>query len=245
MWTIVICLAIGAVIGLLAGLAKNLETKQRGQALDQVLDSVSDFTPTKKIYGEKNAFIFAVDDARKKILYLPDNYPYIYDYEDIISVELLEDNIVKSRMSTTRTIGGAVLGGLVAGNVGAVVGGLSGASSQRELHSSIVVRILMRNIAGPSLDLTCLDCSTMTMNGQPVGRGDMVYDRTIRIAHDIMNTIKVIIDAVDRAERAPKTVEIPVEKSIADEIEKLAALKEKGLLTEEEFVEQKTKLLNK
>lgn len=45
--------------------------------------------------------------------------------KDIIGVEILEDETIISKKSTSRTVGGAILGG-----VGSVVGGLSGSSIQ-------------------------------------------------------------------------------------------------------------------
>jgi len=53
------------------------------------------------------------------------------------------------------------------------------------------------------------------------------------------------IESTIEAERQD-VLSIPIESSnlIAEELEKLASLKEKGILTEEEFYVQKKKLLN-
>ena len=61
-------------------------------------------------------------------------------------------------------------------------------------------------------------------------------------ARQIADLVSVIIDDVDRQEK--QNVSTPtVCGSVAEELSKLAELKEKGILTDDEFKEQKKKLL--
>ncbi len=81
----------------------------------------------------------------------------------------------------------------------------------------------------------------MTLEMKPVkdgGKEYYIYQKGLEDANRIVDLISVIIDAVDRAESQSYA------HSTADELAKLAILKEKGILTEEEFAEQKRKLLN-
>lgn len=243
MWIVIVVIVAFILIGVIAGTAESKKETERGEAMKEALVSIPDFTPTMKIAGAKNLFTFATDNEHQKILYMPGTNPQVYNYEDIISVELIEDNEIVSKKSTGRTIGGAVLGGVVAGGVGAIVGGLSGASKQHQLHSSVKVKILLRNNAVPSIELNCFDAKTMTIDGKPVTGEDMLYRQGICQAKRITDTLTVIIDAVDRAMTAQQRQAPVVMGSVAEEIAKLAALREKGILTEEEFSAQKSKLL--
>lgn len=67
------------------------------------------------------------------------------------------------------------------------------------------------------------------------------YKEGLDHANRIVDRVSVIIDAVDRANNTAMAQ--GPSGSTADELAKLAALKEKGILTEEEFAEQKKKLL--
>lgn len=43
--------------------------KNQGKELEEIINSVSDFTPTKKVIGINNQFVFMIDNNRKKIFY--------------------------------------------------------------------------------------------------------------------------------------------------------------------------------
>ena len=64
-------------------------------------------------------------------------------------------------------------------------------------------------------------------------------------ADDIKNLVSVIIDRTDsnKNETMDKNIVTKSSNSIADEIMKLNELREKGILTEQEFTIQKNKIL--
>ncbi len=209
---------------------------------------MDDFTPTIKVIGVRNLYTFAVDNEREKILVMIGQYKRFVKFEDLISVELIEDDNVLMAKSTSRTIGGSIIGGALAGGAGMIVGGLSGSSRQVSLHSSVVVKLLIRSASNPSIEIACFDCKTMTIKRNPVKDGsteEHIYRKGMSDAKKIADTLNVIIDAVDRASNA-KGPATPVAQpsSVADELLKLAQLKEQGILTDEEFNQQKSKLLN-
>lgn len=244
MWIIIlIVFLVIIIIGVVAATQDEQKTQERGEEMKQALVSIPDFTPSTKIVGVKNLYTFAIDNERQKVLFMLGTTPKQFGFEDIISVELIEDNQIISQKSTGRTIGGALIGGVVAGGVGAIVGGLSGSSKQENLHSSVKVKILLRNSSVPSIEIPCFDVSTMTLDGKPVKDIDVTYRQGKAQATRITDILTVIIDAVDRAIEAQKASAPSNNGSVAEEIAKLAVLKEKGILTEEEFAAQKAKLL--
>ena len=68
-------------------------------------------------------------------------------------------------------------------------------------------------------------------------------ERALKKANEVKDLTSIIIDEVDRTEKV-KSNNINWGGSIADELAKLAELKAKGILTDEEFNAQKSKLLN-
>ena len=197
-----------------------------------------EFRATTIISGIQTFYSFAIDQEKKKIMVITaedrdsELRKHIIDFSDIISVELLKDSNVSYSKSTMRTIGGGIVGGVIAGGAGAIVGGLSGGSKEERTISNISVKLLLRNLNLTSITMECLK------NGSILDNSDSPF---IKEAQSIIDHVSVIIDLVDKENGVQKRKST---SSIADELEKLYALKEKGILTEEEFQMQKNKLLS-
>ena len=72
-----------------------------------------------------------------------------------------------------------------------------------------------------------------------------VYKQGLEHARQITDLVSVIIDDVDRSDRhSILSTSASNSGSIAEEIAKLAELRDKGILTDEEFSAQKAKLLS-
>ena len=85
-------------------------------------------------------------------------------------------------------------------------------------------------------------------SGQEAKTGSMlwgIYKQGLEHAQQIIDLVSVIIDDVDRAEKQSFSSALTTpSSSVADELSKLAELKDKGILIEDEFNEQKKKLLS-
>lgn len=241
MWLVLLIVA-GTI---LLAVSEHRKKKNRQQKMEEAISSMSSFTPTQKIVGVEDYYTFMVDDIHKQICYLDSNSKRIIPYDKIIRVELNENGNTISSKSTIRTIGGTLIGGVLAGGAGAVVGGLSGNSKNINKVSSIQVRITVRDINNPSLTIDAFNARTMTTDGKPIkidGLQGYLYQQAMSDANKIVNTIRVIIDETDKksgnSESSSQTT-----YSIATELKKLADLKKEGILTQEEFECQKAKLL--
>lgn len=166
---------------------------------------------------------FLIFDNKNQNLYIINTIKASYNelkYNNLISIEIIEDGQLIFKKSIMRTIGGAITGGVMAGGAGTVVGGLSGNTTAHKEIKSIIVKLLIRDINTPSVELK-LDNVFKTQQ-----------------ANQIKDSINVIIDKIDRESSSN------ISQSIADELIKLNTLKEQGILTEEEFIKQKAKILN-
>lgn len=229
------------------------QKKQRGKELRQKLQAIDNLTITKKITGIDNTYVLAVDQENQNVIFLTENTKKIFPFNQLICVEVIEDNTVISQKSSLRTIGGAVVGGVIAGGAGAIVGGLSGDSQQNKKVSKVQVKLKLRDIKNPSFTIDCFDCKTMILGGEPVkpnsGMDGNIYKKGLQDALTIVDTLGVIIDANDRItkdEHMSHSLSSNTHQtnSVADELTKLLELKEKGILTETEFNNQKQLLLN-
>ena len=124
--------------------------------------------------------------------------------------------------STIRTIGGAIVGGAVAGSAGAIVGGLSGGSKQASVVSLVQVKILLRDVNSPSLLINTFNARNMTVEGKPIksnGTEGYIYRNGLKIAQEIADIVNVIIDEVDRCGGNVQPTGINVEQPREDDLD--------------------------
>ena len=152
-------------------------------------------------------------------------------FDQIIGCEVKDDSYTSvegqkrtvTTTSTGSTIGRSVVGGLVAGAAGAIIGGTT-AKKETEIidntktitHHHYYAIIRIANVLNPIITIDC-------------GRG------SAKLAEEI----KAIIDGIvlKRSQSHSKKM------SVTDELLKLADLKERGILSEAEFEQQKQRIL--
>lgn len=219
--------------------------KKRADIITDRVSSLTKLTPSTTIVGIKNSYQFIVDNENRKVCYIDEVNKKVISFEDIINVELVENGTSLVQKSTMRTIGGTIIGGVLAGGAGAVVGGLSGSSKVVQKISKVQIRMRIRNLNDPVLIINCFDAETMTQEGKPISPESIdghLYKTGRENAQSILDLVCVIIDDVDKNSCFSLS---EIKTSIADELTKLAELKTKGILTQDEFEQQKDKLLSK
>lgn len=208
--------------------------------------------PRKK--GEKSTintreignYLFLMDDFFKVLVLVgPDDHE-IFNYSDIIEVSYEENGSQLYTKSAGRTVGGAIVGGVLMGGAGAVIGGLSGASKQNKEIKNMDIKILLRSTSRTSCVLHFNDVDRVLKTKEEADR--KLYETYVQNANQAKDVLSVIIDDAKQAS-APiaqpitQPVVAPASSSVADELAKLAKLKADGILTDEEFRVQKSKLL--
>ncbi len=191
-------------------------------------------------------YLFVTDDFFKVLVIVGENFHEIFNYADIIDVSYVENGDQLYTKSTGRTVGGAIVGGVLMGGAGAVIGGLSGDSKQSKVIKSINIKILLRSTSRTSCVLYFKDISRNLNTKEESDR--KLYNTYVKRANQAKDILSVIID---NAKQSSIPVTPPVVQqvitptlSIADELSKLADLKDRGILTEEEFQVQKQVLLH-
>ena len=183
--------------------------------------------------------LFEMDDERKQFKINGENI--FYSFSDLISYELFENNVVIQESGVDR----AIIGGLLFGDVGAIVGAQTRGS--QNAVDSLYIRISLK--AG--------HMKRINLISSPTNREGAFYRDMRRRADEIIASLDFIADdnkksAIDENRRrleAPSNPpqSIQAERSpalVADELLKLKQLLDMGVLTEEEFNQQKQKLLN-
>lgn len=236
-----IIIAVVVVIAIItfASVSKdNQKLEETVTAVASNESALSNFTATKTIEGPLGTYKVCVDEANEKVAYISKEGTKVFSFEDMISVELLESGVTISKKSTARTLGGALVGGVLAGGAGMVVGGLSGSSRERRKVSSIIVKVTLRDVSNPSLNIVCFENYKLPPYSDEEGMY-LFYGP----AQEIVDTLTVIIDKVDARSPKTETSVNPTSNSLSDEIAKLHQMLKDGIITEEEFSKMKDKLI--
>lgn len=156
----------------------------------------------------------------------------------MLSCEIFTDGDTVTKTSRSSQAGGALVGGVLLGGVGAIIGGLSGKKTAVEKVRRVDLRIVVNNTQKPVHDINLYSGET--------NKNSMFHKAATEKARHWHSLIAILIKRADEEDKAKESTPQPVEKnkSVADELSKLMELKEKGILTDEEFTQQKLKLLS-
>ncbi|TMW71161.1 SHOCT domain-containing protein [Alteribacter natronophilus] len=227
----------------------------RTQGINKV-ERETDFQASLTFEGNPHVSqVIAVDEKGMKVALIDGerfNESYqVVDYRDILSSEVLVDG--KELISTSRSsqIGGALLGGILAGGVGAIIGGLSGTKSKGKDISRIDFHIIINDTANPAFLLNFYDKNN-SKSGMALPEN--LLKAELDSANQIHQVVSVLIHQADKIDQQEQNSNEKFQINdiqstdnstslIADEIRKLSQLKEEGVLTEEEYEKQKLKLL--
>ena len=189
-------------------------------------------------------YVFIMDDYFNiLILVTPDAFK-IFNYSDIIDISYIENAHELYTKSASRTIAGAVIGGALMGHSGAIIGGLSGANEKNKEVNNMIIKILLKDTVDTSYKLKFNpDKVLKTKNDED----KKLYDNCFSKAMQAKDLLSILIDKVNnhKFESDEDKQKGGIQNiGIADELTKLAKLKDEGIISEEEFQSQKAKLLN-
>lgn len=148
---------------------------------------IYEFKPTRNIRMNGCATNVYIDDNRKRILFaifndrqsaLQPKYQF-YNFGEILDCSILEDG----NTTTASGIGRAIVGGVLAGGVGAIVG--ASTRSTKKTSLSLNVRILTTNLNRPIYTAKLLDRET--------AHTDRLYQNTMDFAQEIFAVVSAII----------------------------------------------------
>lgn len=217
--------------------------KKRKSRCDMIFDQISRFSIEHKHYGRKT--LVAVDRELENICLielnnipkgLEDNSEKTFKYlkaDDILQVELFEGG--NSVTSSSRSIGGAVVGGALFGGVGAIVGGLGSSTKSSETVNKIEIRLVVNDKTNPIYDIDFLS-GEIDKN-----KLSSIYESISKQARTWYGYFEVMINnAKDNVEEIKKK-----DIDVITKLERLNLLKASKAISEEEFSVLKKDLLGK
>lgn len=232
---------------------KEREERERLQRLLVSNSPIKDYMPSKTIKG-----IFSLDYSHQK--WRPEFFENCkpYGFDEIAGFELIENDVVISS-SNTQTRGGvsrALAGGLIAGDVGALVGASTAGThtdtvSKKEI-SSRKVRISLTN---KEVNQIIIDIPLKMIKQSSVWgdrqvdyetevldqKGEIYKINSEGIAQEVISLLE---SAVSIASKNSLTQIDNNADSIIEEIKKYKELLDNGIISEDEFIKKKQQLMN-
>lgn len=183
------------------------------------------------------------------------------NYDTLLGAEVLEDGSTVVQASRGRQLGAAAVGGMIAGNVGALIGGLGAKQKSRTTVSSVTLRLTLANFQTPLFDLIVMNSWTGPVNvdgwaykkaaadsAEWCARMEIAMRQPADFVQLEESTVAPIV-VEDRVGELQK-VELPVLATVAPivadrvgELQKWVALKEAGHIDDTEFLAQKKRIL--
>lgn len=165
-------------------------------------------------------------------------------YRDLLSSEISVDGETVTKTSRGSQLGGALIGGLALGGVGAVIGGLSGAKKSSETVKKIDLRVSINDPKSPLHDINFKDPESESNGIKNPHESPMDQARHW---HGLIGILIKLADTEDMQNEVDQSSAKETEQgkpSLADELSKLSDLRDKGVLSDEEFEIQKQRLLS-
>ncbi|MEK7001074.1 SHOCT domain-containing protein [Clostridioides difficile] len=209
---------------------KKISSEEIKKSISLTLENRKKF---ESFNASKKVGIYLLVDENKKQLIISDKISNlnknkrVYDFREIISFELLEDDetIVKSGL------GGAIGGGLLFGETGAIAGSILGKKKIKTYVNSLKIKITINNIKNSTKYIYLINSKTSTNSS--------LYKESYNYAQEILSTLSIITSSESIEDKKES-----ISSSTADEILKYKNLLNMEAITQEEFDAKKKELLN-
>jgi hypothetical protein len=232
---LIIFLTIGSGI-LIAVVALSIQSNNR-KAIDAGIAALPGFSAAFKVMSEDGSTGIAIDQDAKKVCLSSKKGTTlehkVVGYRDLLEVEIMEDGHSITKTSRSSQAGNAILGGILLGGVGAVVGALTSSTKTTGKIRRVDLKIVVNDVKSPVFLINFMNVQA--------NAGGIIHQAASKKAMEWLGRLKVLITMADNEDKAAHT---PIRvTSNADELLKLADLRDRGILTEQEFQQQKAQVL--
>ncbi len=216
-------------------------SSNKKKIMEDHLSHLKDFSVSQKVFSADATTGLAIDEQRNMFCLINHRTKTpsfrVYSYKDLLSCEIFEDGSTITTTVRSSQVGGALLGGILLGGVGAIIGGLSGKTKSSDKVKKVDLRLTVNDTKSPLHDITLLNLETK--------KGGFLHNTAMQNARHWHGLIEVLIRRADAEDKAntSNSQSLIQSASMAYEIKKLADLRNSGILSENEFQQQKKKLL--
>ncbi|MFD2117273.1 hypothetical protein ACFSTH_13065 [Paenibacillus yanchengensis] len=227
--------------------------QQLDSSLSSTIQNVGDFETTQQFVSVNKMTAIAIDENRKKVCLIEFDHEKLdeitpmsilndsidisyvattFPYDDILQLEILSDGSSITKTSRKGQFGGAIIGGALAGGVGAIIGGTGASQTTKEMVKKIQLRIIVNNSFKTYYEITFQKFEA------EVSKEKSYYN-------DVTHWYNLLSYIIKNDKENEKSEPIQSSGSVSDEILKISELYEKKLISKEEFESLKKSILNK
>lgn len=215
---------------------------------DEVYHELKGLKHTKSI--DKRIYFY---DEQEKILIISLIQPYVLNYSDIKSFEVLRDNKTEERIG----VGRAMVGGMLFGQKGAIIGAVTG--KDKVYCNSLRVMIETHNTKQPYVGISFINKKTKIGSNEYelaliqihhfISALQLILDKQKNELDMIINVPKSIVnekkskELLDKGTGQDKTIKVTVSIATMNKIKNLEELLNEDIITKEEFDKKVIKLL--
>ena len=189
-----IIISISIPMFIIASIKDKHAHKKNLEEIKTTIEKLPDFTLSFQYVGDDGASAIVFDEPNAKVCLLHRDAGGLkhrfVTYKDIISSELCEDGTITTKIARSSQIGGAVVGGMLLGEAGAVIGALSGKKVEENKINRIELRLIVNDTSEPTYSLCFLNAECL--------KGDAYYNYKAKEARQWQARMEVLINRAER-----------------------------------------------
>ena len=164
--------------------------------------------------------------------------------KDLVDFELVDDG---EKIIDGNSLAGALVGGVIAGGVGALVGTGMRSKKVKDKCKNLTLRIVFNDLQHPEEYMHFVGDTVATSMGRNMNRSSKGFKQILQLAQECVSILTVVRERNKDRKEASTTIEIASssKEDVLGQIKKLGELHDAGILTDEEFSAKKQELLNR
>lgn len=168
---------------------------------NEALANLENFYPSQKYVSPDLLHLIAISEETEEVAIIEHKFDvknnqsdfdlYVLDFEEVMEIGIVEDESSITSTSRGSQLGGAIVGGLLAGGVGAIIGGLSASSTTNTKVKKIQLKIVVDDFDNPVYFINFLN------EVYPISKNDEKYINAMEQVNRWYGIMSIVIKRAD------------------------------------------------
>jgi serine/threonine protein kinase len=196
---VVLFVIISAIALFILAYSVGAHRREVAANMEREIRSSTGFSADDVYVGPHDRHGLAIDNTRGLVMLIDSTRRRTVGFDRVVSAEVIEDNV--TLMTTKKGFGGVVVGGLLAGGVGAIVGGLTARQKTKSSAGvrSIALAIIVDDFNAPRHNVTFLKWPVE----KGLSKNSTLYRQTIEKAELWQSRLTLAMRHAERFEQSP------------------------------------------
>jgi hypothetical protein len=196
---VIVLVIIGAVMWFILAYSLGVSRREIAANVEREIRSTPDFSADDVYVSPYDRNGLAIDNTRRLVMLIDATRRRTVGFEKLVSAEVMEDNVML--MTTKKGLGRVVVGGLLAGAVGAIVGGLTGRQRSKSSTGvrSVTLAVIVDDFNAPRHSVTFLRWS----GEKGLSKNSPIYRQAIEKVQLWQSRLTIAMRHAERFEQPP------------------------------------------